>query len=206
MSPVCRFAPSPNGPLHLGHAFSALRNATVAARLGGRLLLRMENIDLPRCSPAFETAIADDLAWLGVEVEQPVRRQSEHLALYGAALDTLSAHALLYPCFCTRGDIARAIDGRPDWPRDPDGSPLYPGTCHHLPPAARARRLAAAEPHALRLDTARALTLAGAPPRLDGSRRRGEGPRDRGGARRLGRRRAAPQGHPGELSHRGGGG
>ena len=151
-----RFAPSPNGPLHLGHAYSALRNAAVAQHGRGRLLLRMENIDLPRCPPANEAAIEADLAWLGLWWEQPVRRQSEHLALYGAALDRLAVRGLLYPCFCSRGDILRVIGDRPDWPRDPDGAPLYPGTCRHLGEKDRARRIAAGEGYSLRLHSIRA--------------------------------------------------
>lgn len=152
MTPVCRFAPSPNGPLHLGHAYSALRNQAVARRDGGRLLLRMENIDLARCPPANEAAIAGDLAWLGLAWDTPVRRQSEHLALYGAALATLEAGGLLYPCFCTRGDVLRAIRDRPGWPHDPDGAPLYPGTCRALGARERARRVADGTAFSLRLD------------------------------------------------------
>lgn len=161
MTPVvCRFAPSPNGPLHLGHAYSALRNVAVAQR-AGRLLLRMENIDRARCPPANEAAIEADLAWLGVTWETPVRRQSEHLALYGEALARLDAAGLLYPCFCTRGDILRAVADRRDWPHDPDGAPLYPGTCRDLGTTERARRLAADAPHCLRLDGAGAQTAVG---------------------------------------------
>lgn len=156
MTPVCRFAPSPNGPLHLGHAYSALRNAAVARRGGGRLLVRMENIDLARCPPGNEAAILGDLAWLGVTWDTPVRRQSEHMALYRAALDKLDDRGLLYPCFCTRGDILRAIGDRPDWPRDPDGTPLYPGTCRGRSGRERARRMAEGTGYALRLDGARA--------------------------------------------------
>lgn len=153
---ACRFAPSPNGPLHLGHAYSALRNAVVAERLGGRFLLRIEDIDTARCSPVFEAGIEADLAWLGLSWERPVRRQSQHGAAYGAALDRLHDDDLLFPCFCTRGDIARATAGRTDWPRDPDGAPLYPGTCRALPERERARRIADGQPHALRLDAAAA--------------------------------------------------
>lgn len=157
---VCRFAPSPNGPLHLGHAYSALRNRAVAARDGGRLLLRMEDIDYARCTPASAAAIEDDLHWLGVAWETPVVRQSERSALYAAALDRLAARDLVYPCFCSRGDIVAAT-GFGDGPRDPDGAPLYPGTCRHLSRAAR-NRLAATRPFCLRLDMARALgTLSG---------------------------------------------
>lgn len=159
-APVCRFAPSPNGPLHLGHAYSALRNRAVAARGAGRLLLRMEDIDLARCTPAFEAGIEDDLRWLGVEWEAPVVRQSERFALYAAALDRLAARDLIYPCFCTRGEIAAATGS--GGPRDPDGAPLYPGTCRALSSSAR-DRLAARRPSCLRLDMARALATVSQP-------------------------------------------
>ena len=109
MSVVTRFAPSPTGYLHLGHAYSALIAANVAEALGGRFLLRIEDIDVVRCRPEFEDAIREDLAWLGLELEQPVRRQSEHLADYLKALETLEAQGLIYPCFCTRGAIRAAI-------------------------------------------------------------------------------------------------
>lgn len=161
MTPVCRFAPSPNGPLHLGHAYSALRNAAVAQRGPGRLLLRMENIDIARCPPANEAAIEADLAWLGVTWEEPVRRQSEHLPAYGEALQRLEAAGLLYLCFCTRGDILKIIGDRTDWPRDPDGAPLYPGTCRDLGTTERARRRAAGVGYSLRLDATRAQAAIG---------------------------------------------
>ena len=147
-----RFAPSPNGFLHLGHAYSALRNAQVAEELGGQLLVRIENIDLERCRKDYEAAIFEDLAWLGVRWQEPVRRQSEHFSDYACALETLSGEGLLYPCFCSRTDVARVVAERPEWPRDPDGAPLYPGTCRHLAPEERARRLAAGERAALRID------------------------------------------------------
>jgi glutamyl-Q tRNA(Asp) synthetase len=160
-SRVFRFAPSPNGYLHLGHAYSALLNAKMARETGGRLLLRMEDVDVARCRPEYERAIYEDLAWIGFKWEKPVRRQSEHLAEYAQALDRLRRRGLTYPCFCTRGEVSRAIAGRPDWPRDPDGSPLYPGTCRHLNVAEGAARLACGERAAWRLDMAKASDLAG---------------------------------------------
>jgi glutamyl-Q tRNA(Asp) synthetase len=153
---VLRFAPSPNGYLHLGHARSAILNARTAARIGGRLLLRIEDIDLSRRRPEYEAAIFEDLGWVGVAFETPVRRQSEHFEDYRAALDGLATRGLLYPCFCTRGDIARVVADKPDWPRDPDGAPLYPGRCRDLPAEEIARRRAAGEAFALRLDMRRA--------------------------------------------------
>ncbi len=155
--PVFRFAPSPNGRLHLGHAYSALLNADFARRLDGRLLLRIEDIDTTRCRPEFEAAIHEDLAWLGLAWEQPVRRQSEHFDDYRTAFQRLKGRGLVYPCFCSRRDIATAVTcreveaGQP-WPRDPDGAPLYPGTCRILSRPEIERRIAAGEPHAWRLD------------------------------------------------------
>ncbi|MGY8636377.1 tRNA glutamyl-Q(34) synthetase GluQRS [Bradyrhizobium sp. 14AA] len=157
--PVFRFAPSPNGHLHLGHAFSALLNFDRARETGGRLLLRIEDIDATRCRPEFETAIYEDLAWLGIAWETPVRRQSEHLAEYGAALDKLSALGLVYPAFESRAEIARLVTAREangPWPRDPDGAPLYPGDAKSLPDDERARLIASGAPYALRLDMAAA--------------------------------------------------
>nr|WP_247654145.1 tRNA glutamyl-Q(34) synthetase GluQRS [Microvirga sp. HBU67558] len=160
--PVFRFAPSPNGRLHLGHAYSALLNADFARRFGGRLLLRIEDIDITRCRPDFEAAIYEDLAWLGLQWETPVRRQSEHFADYRAAF--LRLRGVAYPCFCSRKDIMQAVacreaeSGR-DWPRDPDDAPLYPGTCRDLPAAEAERRIAAGEPQAWRLDRAAAQRL-----------------------------------------------
>jgi glutamyl-Q tRNA(Asp) synthetase len=152
--PIFRFAPSPNGRLHLGHAYSALLNARLAREWGGRFLLRIEDIDPLRSTAAFRAAILEDLRWLGLVWEEPVRWQSEHLADYGAAFDTLRARHLVYPCFCTRGEIARAVTGEGDAaaPRDPDGAPLYPGTCRRLPRSEVADRLASGVPHAWRLD------------------------------------------------------
>lgn len=155
-----RFAPSPNGPLHLGHAFSALLNRDLAATADGRLLLRMEDIDLQRCRPEYERAIRDDLAWLGLEWEEPVRRQSEHFGEYRRALDRLDTMGLVYPAFLSRAEL-RAQTAAPDWPRDPDGAPLYPGTDRDLDRNEATDRIAAGEPYALRLRMDEALRIAG---------------------------------------------
>jgi len=162
--PVFRFAPSPNGYLHLGHAYSALLNFDLAARTGGRFLLRIEDIDATRCKPQFEQAIYQDLAWLGIAWETPVRRQSEHLAVYRDALETLLAQGLVYPGFESRAEIARLVAEREavaPWPRDPDGAPHYPGTARSLSPDERARLLRSGVPYALRLDVAAAGARAG---------------------------------------------
>ncbi len=160
---VCRFAPSPNGYLHLGHALSGLMNFDLARAAQGRFLLRIEDIDRARCRAAFETAIYEDLAWLGLGWEQPVRRQSEHLDDYRAALARLGALGLIYPSFESRAEVAALAGAAPGvQPRDPDGAPLYPGTARALSRAERARRVAAGEPHALRLDMAAALAHVGA--------------------------------------------
>lgn len=167
--PVFRFAPSPNGRLHLGHALSALTNEALARRFDGRLLLRIEDIDLGRCRPEFADAILADLDWLGIRFELPLRRQSEHFDDYIAALASLQARRLVYPCFCSRQEIRAAVvareteTGRP-WPTDPDGAPLYPGSCKELDEAEASRRILAGEPHVLRLDMARAMALAGEDP------------------------------------------
>ncbi|MDE2378057.1 tRNA glutamyl-Q(34) synthetase GluQRS [Bradyrhizobium sp.] len=153
--PVFRFAPSPNGFLHLGHACSALLNFDRARDTGGRLLLRIEDIDATRCRPEFEAAIYEDLAWLGIVWETPVRRQSEHLADYRAALDSLTTLGLVYPCFESRAEITKLVAQREasgPWPRDPDGAPLYPGTAKSLSPSKRAQLIASGAPYALRLD------------------------------------------------------
>jgi glutamyl-Q tRNA(Asp) synthetase len=152
--PVLRFAPSPNGYLHLGHALSALLNYDMARASGGRLLLRIEDIDATRCRPEFETAIYQDLDWLGIAWEQPVRRQSEHFSDYRGALAKLAAQGLVYPAFESRAEIARLVAARKaegGWPRDPDGAPLYPGNARMLPPDERERRIAAGQPYVLRL-------------------------------------------------------
>ena len=163
MPPVFRFAPSPTGHLHLGHAYSALLNSGLARRRGGRLLLRIEDIDTARCRPEFEAAIYQDLAWLGMAWETPVRRQSEHLADYRAAVEKLSAMGLVYPGFESRAEIARLVAEREThapWPRDPDGAPLYPGAAKSLSPDERARLLESGAPYALRLDMAAACARA----------------------------------------------
>jgi glutamyl-Q tRNA(Asp) synthetase len=163
---VTRFAPSPTGFLHLGHAHSALlghRAAREAAkRFGaGRFLLRIEDIDRARCKPEFETAIFDDLHWLGLDWEQPVRRQSDHFAAYAAALQQLEQSGLLYPCFCSRKDIAAATSAPHGIPTGEGETVIYPGTCRGLDPILAAERKAAGAPFALRLDVAKAAGQAG---------------------------------------------
>ncbi len=160
---VTRFAPSPTGLLHLGHAHAALFAREMARRAGGRFLLRIEDIDTGRCRPTFAAAIEEDLAWLGLDWPRPARVQSQHMGAYGAVLEGLAARGLLYPCFCTRAEIAREVAAAAGAPQGPDG-PLYPGTCRRLPAAERAARIAGGETHALRLDMAAA--LAAAPPDL----------------------------------------
>lgn len=164
MQPVFRFAPSPNGYLHLGHAFSALMNFDMARACGGRFLLRIEDIDAARCRPEFEAAIYQDLAWLGIAWEEPVRRQSEHLEDHAAARDRLSALGLLYPSFESRAEIARLVAARESegpWPRDPDGAPLYPGNAAALDPSERDRLIRSGVAYALRLDMRRAIDRTG---------------------------------------------
>jgi glutamyl-Q tRNA(Asp) synthetase len=159
--PVFRFAPSPNGELHLGHALSALLNAEWAERTDGRFLLRIEDIDLARCTPEYEQGIYDDLTWLGIDWEKPPRRQSEHFAEYKSVLDRLIAEGLVYPAFMSRGEIRAFISEQETpkkrWPRDPDGVPHYPGVDRELSPRERRRRIASGEPYAWRLDVAAAL-------------------------------------------------
>jgi glutamyl-Q tRNA(Asp) synthetase len=164
MAPVFRFAPSPNGYLHLGHAYSALLNFDLARQSGGQLLLRIEDIDLARCRPEFQAAIIEDLAWLGISWNTPVRRQSEHFADYRAATERLAGMGLLYPSFESRADIARLVaaeEAKGPWPRDPDGAPLYPGIARSLSPAAIAELKRTDAPMALRLDMAEALKSGG---------------------------------------------
>jgi len=151
---ISRFAPTPNGRLHLGHAYSALRNACFARDSGGELLLRIEDTDPTRCKPEFEDAILEDMAWLGIRFARAPRRQSDHLANYAEALSRLSRRELVYPCFCTRGEILRTSSER-----DPDGAPLHRGGCIAVSPSETAERLAAGEPAALRLNIARTRQL-----------------------------------------------
>ena len=161
--PVFRFAPSPNGYLHLGHAYSALLNFDLARAGGGRFLLRIEDIDATRCRPEFEAAIYEDLAWLGISWETPVRRQSEHFADYREAVEKLSAAGLIYPAFESRAEIARLVAQRETdapWPRDPDGAPLYPGAAKSLSADARRQLIGQGVPYALRLDMAAACARA----------------------------------------------
>lgn len=151
---VTRFAPSPTGLLHLGHAFAAL----TAGAAGTRFLLRIEDIDTARCREEFVAAIFEDLRWLGLTWEEPVLRQSQRGQAYRAALNRLDG--LTYPCFCTRKEIADEIARAAEAPYGPDG-PIYPGTCRHLPPGESAAKIAAGTPHALRLDAAKAAALVG---------------------------------------------
>ncbi len=157
---VTRFAPSPTGFLHLGHALSALTGWRAARAAGGRFLLRIEDIDSGRCRPDFKAVIYEDLAWLGLDWERPVRRQSEHLADYAGALERLKDRGVLYPCFCTRREIAAEIAAAERAPHGADG-PVYPGTCRSLSAAERQARIAAGGAYALRLDAGRARALVG---------------------------------------------
>lgn len=157
--PILRFAPSPNGRLHLGHAYSALFTAYWAEALGGRMLVRIEDIDTARCRPEYSAAVFADLDWLGISFPQPVRRQSEHFSAYHGAAARLEAMGLLYPCFCSRSAIRAAGSDR----SDPDGAPFYPGTCRGLDSKARAHKLGTGMPVQYRLDMERALALVGLP-------------------------------------------
>ena len=153
---VTRFAPSPTGHLHLGHAHSALVGWHRARAEAGRFLLRIEDIDPARCRPEFEAAILEDLGWLGLDWDGPVRRQSDHLADYQASLDQLRGMGLLYPCFCSRKDIAAAVAA----PHGPEG-PVYPGTCRKQPADLVRMRQERGDPYALRLDVAKAQAVTG---------------------------------------------
>ena len=175
---VTRFAPSPTGLLHLGSAYSALVAWTRAREAGGRFLLRIEDTDIRRCRREYETAILRDLKWLGLDWDGEVRRQSDHFSDYGRELDRLAARGLVYPCFCSRAEIEREITASasaPHGPRlGPDG-PLYPGTCRHLPPAERKRRIAAGREFCMRLDAARSAAVVGPYDFVDEGRGRIEG-------------------------------
>ena len=155
---VTRFAPSPTGYLHIGHAYAAMFAAQVAGP--GGFLLRIEDIDATRCRPAFEAAIYEDLAWLGLTWQRPVRRQSEHFTAYRAALDRLDERGLLYPCFCSRTEIQREIAAAAGAPHGPDG-PVYPGSCRSLSTDDQRARMAAGAPYAFRLRMDRARAAAG---------------------------------------------
>ncbi|XHB99581.1 tRNA glutamyl-Q(34) synthetase GluQRS [Nitratireductor sp. ac15] len=163
--PVFRFAPSPNGQLHLGHAYSALLNQEMAREAGGRFLVRMEDIDVTRCTPELERGVLRDLAWLGLGWEEPVRRQSEHFDDYRAALDRLIDADLVYPAFMTRGEVRARIAeheaGGERWPRDPDGAPIYPGEDRHMSSRERQALIDEGAPYAWRLDMSSAIAHVG---------------------------------------------
>jgi glutamyl-Q tRNA(Asp) synthetase len=160
LHPVFRFAPSPNGDLHLGHAYSALLDYELCRRAGGRFLLRIEDIDPARCRPEYEDGIYRDLAWLGIEWHEPVRRQSDHMDDYRTATKRLNDMGLVYPSFMSRAETAAATRD-PSWPRDPDGAPLYPGHDRDIDPAEAQARIAANVPFALRIRMDKALAIAG---------------------------------------------
>ena len=154
-TPVFRFAPSPNGRLHLGHAYSALLNQRMAQAMSGRLLLRLEDIDTNRCTPELAQHCLEDLTWLGLRWEEPVRVQSHHFADYAAAAARLKNMALLYPCFCSRKEVGQGTTRT-----DPDGAPVYDGHCRHLPETQRQQKLQSGTPHSWRLNIEAALAHA----------------------------------------------
>ncbi len=158
--PRFRFAPSPNGELHLGHAYSALFTAEAAREAEGRFILRVEDIDFLRCRAALVDRMLEDLAWLGLSSQEPVRYQSKTMGGYRTALSRLSALGLLYPCFATRQEIREAVSDDPDHPRDPEGMPIYPGLHKHMAPHERQRLMDDGRPYALRLDMERAIAMA----------------------------------------------
>ena len=158
---VVRFAPTPSGYMHVGHAYSALIAWRAAQATDGRFLLRIEDIDRARCRPAFVQAIYEDLAWLGIDWRRPVRRQSEHMSDYAEALKELGVLGVLYPCFCTRSEVRAEIERADNAPQGPDG-PHYPGTCRSLGRKEQNRRIRAGKAHALRLDMEKAAARAGA--------------------------------------------
>jgi len=174
MTTVTRFAPSPTGELHLGSAYSARIAWQRAREAGGTFRVRIEDTDIRRCRREYETAILDDLRWLGLDWDGEVRRQSDHFADYGKVLDRLDARGLLYPCFCTRADIAREIAAAASAPHGPDG-PLYPGTCRSLSNEERRRRIAAGHELCMRLDAVRAAEQAGPYAFVDETRGRIDG-------------------------------
>ena len=179
---VTRFAPSPTGFLHLGHAYAAEFAFDAAKEANGRFLLRIEDIDRTRCRPEFEQAILEDLGWLGLTWEEPVRRQSEHFPDYAAALERLRRKGLIYPCFCTRKDIAQEIARAGIAPMAAELSgegPPYPGICRDLSAEDKAERLAAGRHYSLRLDSGRAMALVG---RKISFEERGRGPNGETGA------------------------
>ena len=167
-----RFAPSPTGHLHLGTAYSALVAETQARKTDGRFLLRIEDIDEGRCRPEFEAQILEDLAWLGLTWEEPVRRQSEHLELYRTHLNRLIDQGLAYRCFCTRKEIAAEIARMPSAPHGPEGA-IYPGTCKRLSDDAVAAKIALGQAYAWRLDCDAAIRTIGTDLTFD---ERGKGP------------------------------
>lgn len=165
--PIFRFAPSPNGALHLGHALSAILNHDMAKSAGGRFLLRIEDIDQSRCTPEFEAGIETDLAWLGLSWETPVRRQSDHFEDYDRALRLLIERGLVYPAFLTRGEVKARVSAETakggQWPSDPDGTPLYPPDDRQRTGAEREQMLASQRKHAWRLDMSKAIAAVGKP-------------------------------------------
>ncbi|MCU0829993.1 MAG: tRNA glutamyl-Q(34) synthetase GluQRS [Rhizobiaceae bacterium] len=158
---VFRFAPSPNGYLHLGHAYSAFLNEALAREAGGRLLLRIEDVDRQRSRPEFAAAIIDDLDWLGIRFDGAIRRQSDHAADHQAALDTLCDLGLVYASVISRRDVQAHAVANPDWPHDPDGAPHVPGEERDMATGAQAELIASGAPHALRLDMGKAVALTG---------------------------------------------
>ena len=156
MATITRFAPSPTGLLHLGHVYAARFARDRAVEAGGRFQLRLQDIDAARCRPSFAAAIVEDMTWLDLAWDGPIRRQSDHLAEYAAVLTALRTRGLLYPCFCSRADILRAATA----PHGPEGA-VYPGTCRSIPAVEAERRVAAGAPHAWRLDVGRALRQTG---------------------------------------------
>ncbi|MEP4704699.1 MAG: tRNA glutamyl-Q(34) synthetase GluQRS [Hyphomicrobiales bacterium] len=157
--PHFRFAPSPNGALHLGHAYSALLNHGLAKKTGGNFSIRVEDIDTTRCTPALEAAMFDDLTWLRLEWQKPVMQQSKRFAIYQQALDKLIERELIYPAFMSRGEIKKHARVEPNWPHDPDGAPLYPGLEKNWDKPTCTEAIASGTPFAWRLDMEKALTL-----------------------------------------------